>query len=239
MKKIVILLLAFCLLFPAACIGAEEEFDVTGAWYGYDMDGQPYTFWIEADGSCAMKKDGFDRIYDGRWTNSGRLLTLKFKSEKFDLVSEGDHLILDSRGSMLAYDDSLFTHEPFEPFSAVINKDAPREAYEGTWKLAYTYHYKKPYQTLYDDRHKAWYETPGIILYYDHTEYVIIHGDELCWADTNMTKISPPNYMTWKKRFYECPTIFWNCKISILENGNLYVDNQDYEAYVFIRDSGT
>ena len=49
---------------------------------------------------------------------------------------------------------------------------------------------------------------------------------------------SPPDPMYWENGFYESPTVFHTYKMNILDNGNLIMDNQDYEAYVFTRKDG-
>ena len=230
------ILIILAMLLPACSAEVEQKVDPTGTWYGYSWRGQPYTFRIDADGSCMMKKDGFESEYTGNWTRDGSFLTITIGKNLYYFVIKGDCLIFDSEASMFAFDDCVFTHEPFVPFSCQVNQNAAPEDYNGTWKVAFVYKYGE--EKLTDYAHYNW--ARGENLYFYFTMYCTISNDQITWATDEFREVSnKPEQLKWQNNaylLYGFHISYGDATLSILQNGNLMIDDIRMKtAYVLTR----
>lgn len=131
------ILLALVLLLLSAGKAAGEADSLLGTWYGFDTGGFAKAFDFREKGVCVQLFANVKKQTQGRWSEQDGLVTAKFGSEIYYFrPGEEDRLILDSNGSMLAYDDAVLTRRPYAVYTpAKQAKVKAREEFDGLWKV--------------------------------------------------------------------------------------------------------
>lgn len=130
--------MALMLLVLGECTIAEDADGLYGVWYGYSTFGNEMCFDFQEKGICYKLNLHSDNKKKGKWTMEDQLISARIGSETFYFRIKDDRLILDSCGTMLAFDDAILTREPIEVYMpAKKAKVQTKEEYDGMWKLKY------------------------------------------------------------------------------------------------------
>ncbi len=222
--KAMALLAALILLISAAA----EEAETPGVWYGYTNWDVPVSLDFQPKSACYRTYGGFTRKVKGKWTQDGKLLTVKIGSDTWYFQWDGESLVMDGMGSMLTFDDIPFSREKYEEyFPAKQVRRAKPEDFDGLWEARYSFE-KEYYQDIVHRGKPNWY-------YYadDSTAiwYIRVDSAAKTISMLNRDKVSMGDH-TIQFNSNSFRDTHWRDTYTLMEDGALY-QKDGYGFYFF------